>query len=106
VSIALERGAESPRIDYPPVSVHRFSARSLTAGVEDHLIDGITVRVYSKEKALADCFKFRNKLGMDIVLEALKLYRDQRAFNVDELLNYARICRVEKAIKPYLEAIL
>ena len=106
VSIALEKGAESPRMDYPPVSVHRFSGESLTAGVEDHLIDGVAVRVYSKEKTLADCFKFRNKVGMDIVLEALKLYRDQGAFDIGKLLEYARICRVERTMKPYLEAML
>jgi len=106
VSIALEKGSESPRMDYPPVSAHRFSGESLTAGVEDHLIDRITIRIYSKEKTLADCFKFRNKLGMDIVLEALKLYRDQGAFDVGKLLEYARICRVERTMKPYLEAML
>jgi len=106
VSIALEKGAESPRMDYPPVSVHRFSGESLTAGVEDHLIDRITIRIYSKEKTLADCFKFRNKVGMDIVLEALKLYRDQGAFDIGKLLEYARICRVERTMKPYLEAML
>ena len=106
VSIALEKGAESPRMEYPPVSAHRFSGESLTAGVEDHLVDGVTVRVYSKEKTLADCFKFRNKVGMDIVLEALKLYRDQGAFDVGKVLEYARICRVERTMKPYLEAML
>jgi len=74
--------------------------------VEDHLTDGVTVRVYSKEKTLADCFKFRNKIGMDIVLEALKLYRDQGAFEIGKLLEYARICRVERTMKPYLEAML
>ena len=106
VSIALEKGAESPRMDYPPVSVHRFSGQSLTAGVEEHLIDGVAVRVYSKEKTLADCFKFRNKVGMDVVLEALKLYKGQGVFDVGELLECARICRVERTMKPYLEAML
>jgi len=106
VSIALEKGAESPRMDYPPVSVHRFSGESLTAGVEAHMIDGVTVRVYSKGKTLADCFKFRNKVGMDIVLEALKLYKDQGTFDIGKLLEYARICRVERVMKPYLEAML
>ena len=106
VSIALEKGAESPRINYPPVSVHRFSGESLTAGIEDHLIDGVTVRVYSREKSLADCFKFRNKIGMDIVLEALKLYRDKGPFDIGKLLENARICRVERTMKPYLEAML
>lgn len=106
VSIALERNAESPRIDFPPVSVHRFSRESLVAGIEEHVIDGVTVRVYSAEKTLADCFKFRNKVGMDVVLEALKLYTARRAFNVAELLKYARICRVERIMRPYLEAML
>jgi predicted transcriptional regulator of viral defense system len=106
VSIALEKGAESPRMDYPPVSVHRFSGQSLTAGVEEHLIDGVAVRVYSKEKTLADCFKFRNKVGMDVVLEALKLYKGQGVFDVGKLLGCARICRVERTMKPYLEAML
>ena len=106
VEIALATGAESPRIDYPPISIHRFSSSSLMAGIEEHLIDDVTVRVYSAEKTLADCFKFRNKLGMDVVLEALRLYRTRMKFNIEELLKYARICRVEKVMKPYLEAIL
>lgn len=106
VSIALERGAESPRIEHPPVSVHRFSGESLTAGIEEHLIDGVTVRVYCREKTLADCFKFRNKIGMDVVLEALKLYRDQATFDIGKLLEYARICRVDRTMRPYLEAML
>ena len=68
-------------------------------------IDGATVRMYSPEKTLADCFKFRNKLGMDIVLEALKFYKAGKAFNVEKIMRYARICRVEKIMKPYLEAL-
>jgi predicted transcriptional regulator of viral defense system len=106
VSIALNRSAESPKIEYPPVSVHRFSGESLTVGIEDHQIDGVTVHIYSKEKTLADCFKFRNKVGMDVVLEALKLYKDQGSFDIGKLLEYARICRVERIMKPYLEAML
>lgn len=106
VSIALDRNAESPKIDHPPVSVHRFSGESLIAGIEAHEIDGVTVHIYSKEKTLADCFKFRNKVGMDIVLESLKLYKDQGTFDVEKLLEYARVCRIEKVMKPYLEAML
>ncbi len=64
------------------------------------------MQVYSAEKTLVDCFKYRNKLGMDVVLEALKLYRSQKKFNLEKLLEYARICRVEKVMKPYLEASL
>jgi len=106
VSIAIEKGAESPRIDYPPVSVHRFSGDSLTEGIEKKKIDGVKVRIYNPEKTLADCFKFRNKIGMDVVLEALKLYRERKKIRLDELMRYARICRVEKVMKPYLEATI
>ena len=105
ISLALEKGAESPRIDYPPVTVYRFSRTSLAAGIEEHEIDGVKVRVYSAEKTIADCFKFRNKIGMDIVLEALRLYRARKKSSLQRLLEYARICRVEKVISPYLEAI-
>lgn len=106
VSIALEKGAETPRIDYPPITVHRFSKAAFESGIETPSIDGIRVRIYCPEKTMADCFKARNKIGMDIVLEALKLYRSKKYFNPDKLLEYARICRVEKIIKPYLEAII
>lgn len=106
VSIAMAEGVQSPRIDYPPISVHRFSDASLKAGVEVHEIDGVPVRVYSAEKTLADCFKFRNKIGIDVVLEALKLYKSRKKFNLLELIKYARICRVETAMKPYLEALV
>ena len=95
VSIALEKGTESPRIDHPPLSVHRFSKETFAAGIEQHEIDGVTVCVYNAEKTLADCFKFRNKIGMDVVVEALKLYRERRKLKVEELLKYAHICRVE-----------
>jgi len=103
VFIALEKGAESPRIDYPPVSVHRFSTESLSAGIEVHEINNVKIRIYNPEKTIADCFKFRNKIGMDVVLESLKLYRTMKKFNLEALLKYARICRVEKIMKPYLE---
>lgn len=106
VSIALEPGSESPRIDYPPVSVHRFSGAALTAGIEEHKIDGVRVRFYSPEKTLADCFKYRNKIGMDVVLEALSLYKTRKKLKLSELLEHARACRVEKIMKPYLEAML
>ena len=63
VFIALEKGAETPRIDYPPISVHRLSGESFTAGIEVYEIDGVSVKVYSPEKTIVDCFKFRNKIG-------------------------------------------
>ncbi len=106
VAIALERGTETPRIDFPPLSVHRFAKVAFTAGIEKYDIDGVMVSIYSPEKTLADCFKFRNKLGMDVVLEALKFYRTKKKFNTDELIRFARICRVENVMSPYLEAMI
>ena len=106
VSIALPRGTETPRIDYPPISVHRLSHESLSAGIEKHSIDGVTIQIFNPEKTIADCLKFRNQIGMDIALEALKLYLKQKQFDITALLEYGRICRVEKIMKPYLEALL
>src|SRR5690606_6237605 len=79
---------------------------ALKEGVETHQIDGVSINIYCPEKTLADCFKFRNKLGMDIVLEALKFYKARKTFNLEKLIMYARGCRVEKIMRPYLEATL
>jgi predicted transcriptional regulator of viral defense system len=106
VAIALERGTESPRIDFPPVSVHRFTKEAYYAGIEKHEIDGVKILVYGPEKTIADCFKFRNKLGLDVVLESLKLYKKRGRFNTEELMRYGRICRVAKIMHPYLEAMV
>lgn len=106
VSVAVSRSARMPSLDSPPVHAYKFSDEAFTAGIDKHQIDGVTVQIYSLEKTLADCFKYRNKLGMDVVLEALKSCRAKKRFNLDMLLKYARVCRVEKVMKPYLEAIL
>jgi predicted transcriptional regulator of viral defense system len=106
VSVAVPRGARIPSLDFPPVRVHKFADAAFKTGIEKHRIDGVPVQIYSPEKTLADCFKFRNKIGMDVVLEALKLYRSRKEFNLGELLRYARICRVDKVMKPYLESML
>ena len=106
VSVAVPRNARMPSLDSPPVHAYKFSDEAFRAGIDKHQIDGVTVQIYSPEKTLADCFKYRNKLGMDVVLEALKFYRTQKQFNLNMLLKYSRVCRVEKVIKPYLEAIL
>lgn len=106
VSIAMKKGDETPRVIHPPIVVHRFSATSYEAGVEEHTIDGVKVRIYRPEKTLADCFKFRNKIGEDVVIEALKLYKARKQFKVDKLLYFARICRVENVMRPYLEAVI
>jgi len=106
VSVAVLRNARMPSLDSPPVRAYKFSDEAFNAGVEIHQIDRVSVQIYSVEKTLADCFKYRNKLGMDVVLEALKLYRSQKKYNLNELLKYAKICRVDKVMKPYLEATL
>lgn len=106
VYIAIGRGTWAPRLSYPPLRVFRFAGDALTEGVQTHRVDGATVRVYSPEKTLADCFKFRRRIGMDTVIEALRLYRERKRVNVDDLLRYASICRVAKVMRPYLEAAL
>lgn len=82
-----------------------FSGESFTSGIEDHLVEGVTVRVYNPAKTVADCFKYRNKIGLDVALEALKEGRRARKFTADELTKYARIDRVLNVIKPYMEAV-
>ena len=106
VYIALRRGAYPPDLDHPPLRVFWFTGPAYTEGAESHSIDGAPVRIYGPEKTLADCFKYRNKIGMDTVLEALRLYRQRGRMDVDGLVRFARICRVEKIMRPYLEAVL
>jgi len=106
VSVAIPKDSRMPSLDYPPIQVHKFSKEAYKSGIEEHLIDGVPVKVYNPEKTLADCFKFRNKIGMDVALEALKLYKTRKKFDLGKLLKYARVCRVEKVMRPYLEATL
>ena len=106
VYLAIRRGAKAPRIKHPPVRVFRFSGEAFNSGVETHDLDGVPVRIYSPEKSVADCFKYRNKLGLDVALEALRSWRERKGVNVEALLDQARACRVETVMRPYLEAVL
>lgn len=106
VHVALRRGAETPRLDFPPVTFYRFSGDSFTEGAETLRLEDVAVRVYSPEKTLADCFKFRNRIGLDTSLEALRLYIERKTVDVDRLMWYAKVCRVSAIIRPYLEALL
>ncbi len=106
VSVAIQKDSKPAIIDFPPVQFHKFSKESFLAGIEKHQTDGVEVKVYNAEKTLADCFKFRNKIGMDIVLESLKLYRIRMKSDYKKILEYAKICRVDRIIRPYLEATL
>ena len=105
VYLALPRGSEPPRIDFPPVRAFWFTANVFEAGIEKQMLDGFPVRIYSPEKTLADCFKYRHKIGMETALEAIRLYKERCRMNVETLLKFAEICRVQKAMRPYLEAI-
>jgi predicted transcriptional regulator of viral defense system len=105
VAIALPRTMKKPRLDYPPLRVFWFSGKALNEGVEENKIDGAAVRIYGPEKTVADCFKFRNKIGLDVAIEALKLCRERKGATPRKLLHYARICRVERVMRPYVEAL-
>jgi predicted transcriptional regulator of viral defense system len=105
VWIAIDNKAHPPRLDYPPLRTVRFSGAALTAGVESHQADGTPLRVTSVAKTVADCFKFRNKIGLDVALEALRETRRSRKATVDELWQFAKLDRVANVMRPYLEAL-
>lgn len=106
VYLALNRGTEPPRLEHPPIRIFWFTGEAFTQGIENYKLDGIQVRIYSPGKTIADCFKYRNKIGLDTAIEALKLYRERKRFKVDDLIRFAKVCRVEKVMRPYLEALL
>lgn len=106
VSIAIPKDAKPPRIDYPPITAHKFSNEAFNSGIEKHMLDGLSVKIYSAEKTLADCFKFRNKIGIDICIEALKLYKSRKKVQIEKIIKCADICRVKKLMMPYLETII
>ena len=105
VHIALPRGTKTPHIDHPPIRVVRLSEPMLSAGVNIETLDGVDVRMTTSAKTVADCFRFRNKLGLDVAIEALTLYLKREGATLAELLSYARVCRVERIMMPYLEAL-
>ncbi len=105
VWMAINRQMRDPQGDYPPLRIVRFSGKALTEGVKEHTIEGVTARIYQPAKTVADCFKHRNKIGLDVALEALREgWREQR-FTMDEIWRYAKICRVANVMRPYLEAL-
>jgi predicted transcriptional regulator of viral defense system len=106
VWLAIHPKAYRPTGDGVPLRVVRFSGPALTSGVEEHLIEGVVIRIYSPAKTVADCFKYRNKIGLDVALEALRDYRKRRHAGVEELWKYAKICRVANVMRPYMEALL
>ncbi len=103
--IAMPRGSHTPKIGYPPVKMIQFSGEAYTQGIEVHERDQVTLRVYGIAKTIADCFKHRNKIGLDVALEALKDARSRKKVSADDLWRYAKICRVANVMRPYLEAV-
>ena len=106
VYLAIEEKAHAPLIETVEVRCYRFSGSAFTQGIEKHDADGVEIRVYCAAKTVADCFKYRNKIGLDVAIEALRDCLSQRKTAIDDLVRYGRICRVEKVMKPYLEALL
>jgi predicted transcriptional regulator of viral defense system len=106
VWVALDRRAARPRLANPRTRIVRFSGEALAAGVETHEIAGVAVRIYSPAKTVADCFKYRNKVGLDAALEALREALRSRKCTADELWACARVCRVTEVMRPYMEAVL
>ena len=106
VWMALERNTRRPQMDYPRLRILRFSGRAFTAGAQEHQIEGVTAKVYDPAKTVVDCFKYRNKVGIDVAIEALRDSTQSKKCTAAQLWEYARVCRVTKVMEPYLEAVL
>lgn len=105
VWLAIENKSLAPKLDFPPLRIVRFSGAALTEGVEELVVDGVTIRITSVAKTVADCFKYRNKIGLDVALEALREAWHEKRMTSDDLWRYAKICRVANVIRPYLDSL-
>lgn len=106
VWMALDTKAWRPKVDHPPIRFVRFSGAALGEGVQRKKIEGVEVRLYNPAKTVADCFKYRNKIGLDVALEALRECRRRKRTTADELWHFAKICRVANVMRPYMEAVV
>jgi predicted transcriptional regulator of viral defense system len=106
VWIAVDRKAWIPKIPELPIQIVTFSGKALSEGVETHLSEGVTIKIYNIAKTVADCFKYRNKIGLDVAIEALRQCWQERRCSANDLWHYAKLCRVANVMRPYLEAIL
>ena len=105
VWIAMPRGSHIPKIDYPPVKMIQFTGEAYSEGIEIYERDQVKLRVYSVAKTIADCFKHRNKIGLDVAIEALRDARTKKKASANDLWRYAKVCRVSNVMRPYLEVI-
>jgi predicted transcriptional regulator of viral defense system len=106
VYLAIPANDQAPALQYPPLRLFWYSKAVYENGIVQEKMDGTPIRVYSAEKTLADCFKYRNKLGIDVCVEAMNLYRRRGRMKMDLIERYAKLCRVERVMRPYLEAVL
>ena len=105
VWVAMDRGKWRPKTDDLPVRVVHFSGGAFASGVQAHKIEGVTVKIYGPAKTVADCFKYRNKIGTDVAIEALRTCLEERLCDRDEIWHFGRICRVDRVMRPYIEAM-
>ena len=103
--MAIDHKARQPKEPAIPIHIVRFSGKALSSGIEQHEVEGVAIRVYSAAKTVADCFKYRNKIGLDVALEALRDCCRSRKCTMDDLWKYGKICRVGNIMKPYLESL-
>ena len=106
VWMAIDRRAARPKTQFPPLRVMRFSGVALTEGIETYQIEGVPVQIFNPAKTVADCFKYRNKIGLDVALEALKECIRDRRTTMDDLWHFAKVCRMTNVMRPYMEAIV
>ena len=106
VDIAIPRGNHASKIKYPPVKFYRFDPQTWKLGMEEHKIEGHSIKIYSLARTVADCFKFRNKIGVDVAREALKIAVIEKKIKPKEIMQYSKTCRVDRIIKPLIEAML
>ncbi len=106
VYVAIEQKQKRPRLRHPPIRVSWFSGPAFSEGIESHRLDGTDVRIYSPEKTVADCFRHRGKVGLDTAIEALRLCQERLRCSPRAIMHFARVCRVQETVRPYLEALL
>lgn len=106
IDVACKRGTKRPALQYPPLRLFWYSITSFECGIEQHDLDGVKVQIYSAEKTIVDCFKYRNRIGLDVAIEALKTYWNERRGSVDRLMECAAACRMTKVMRPYIEGII
>lgn len=105
VWIAMPKGSHTPRLEYPPIQMVQYSGEAYSSGIETHVRDQVELRVYSAAKTVADCFKHRNKIGLDVAIEALRDARERKKATADDLWRFAKVCRVANVMRPYLEVL-